>query len=403
MAPSSGSPNRPPFAQLLGLLSILAGSLVVAGGVGLAVLLVLSTQLRDGGTDISEMALPQAVAVGVLGVCLGLVLIAEGIRKRRSIPPIPFRPRQSGWLWLAFAALLVVGTVASLLDTPPFLMALFHAPTLLLLPALFLTLVGWGLRGRDVSWSDVSGGLLGGALLGTGAALVIEAVLAVFLVIGLFALGLLPQEWLQQAPQAFITGETPFPTEMEDLLEQLTPSLILVALIFIGGLVPLVEEVTKTLGVGLAGLWLRPSPARAFLLGVASGAGFALAENMLNSIFVGPAWGPGMLARLAATVMHCATGGLMGWGWGQWWAGRRPWRLPLAFAGAVMVHSLWNFCAAVIALLGLSVLTRADDLVWAGLAGLLMLTLLGLLSLLACAVTAALLWASHRLGQSSPA
>ncbi len=36
-------------------------------------------------------------------------------------------------------------------------------------------------------------------------------------------------------------------------------------------------------------------------------------------------------------------------------------------------------------------------------AGLLMLTLLGLLFLLASAVAAALLWASHRLGRSSPA
>lgn len=403
MALSNNSPNRHPFVQLLGLLSILAGGLVAAGGVVLAVLLVLGAQLRGGETGIGEMALPQAVAVGVLGVCLGALLIAEGVRRRRGIPPAPFHPRRSGWLWMAFALLLIVGTVASLLDTPLLLMALFHAPALLLLPALALILAGWGLRGRGVSWSDVNGGLLAGALLGTGTALVIEVVMAVFLAAGLFALELLPTEWLRQAPQALTTGEIPFPTEMEDLLEWLTPPLVLIGLVFVGGLVPLIEEVTKTLGVGLAGFWIRPSPARAFLLGAASGAGFALAENMLNSIFVGPAWGPGVLSRLAATVMHCATGGLMGWGWGQWWAGRRPWRLPLAFVGAVTLHSLWNSCAVGLVLIGLSVLARADDMVWMGVAGLLMLTLLGLLFLLACGVTAALLWASYRLGQSSPA
>ncbi|MCX7855047.1 MAG: PrsW family intramembrane metalloprotease [Anaerolineae bacterium] len=383
-------------------MSIITGGVVIAGGVVLAILLVLGAQFQDGETGIGDTALPQAIAVGVLGVCLGLILIAEGIRERRGVPSAPFRPRRAIWLWLAFAVLLVAGTIASLLDTPPLLMALFHAPTLLLLPVLVLTLVGWGLGGRGVSWSDVSGGLLGGAILGTGTALVIEAVLMIFLVIGLFALGLLPQEWLQQAPQALVTGEPPFPIdEMEDLLEQLPPSLILVALVFIGGLVPLVEEVTKTLGVGLAGFWLRPSPARAFLLGVASGAGFALAENMLNSVFLGPAWGPGVLARLVATIMHCATGGLMGWGWGQWWA-RRPLRLPLAFAGAATVHSLWNSCAAGLVLIGLSVLTRAGDPIRMGLAGLLMATLLGLFALLACGVAAALLWASHRLGRSAP-
>ncbi len=402
MALSDGAPNRSSFAQLLGLLSILAGGLVVTGGIVLAILLVFADPLQSGEMDIGEMTFLQAAAMGVLGVCLGLVLIAEGIRKQRGIPSAPFRLRRSGWLWVAFALLLVAGTVASLLDTPPLLMALFHAPTLLLLPALVLTLVGWGLRGRDVSWSDVSGGLLAGALLGTGTALVIEIALALSLALGLSALGLLP-EWLQQMPQAFMSGEPSFPTDTEDLLEQLPPSLMLIALVFIGGLVPLVEEVTKTLGVGLAGFWIRPSPARAFLLGVASGAGFALAENMLNGIFVGPAWGPGVLGRLMATVMHCATGGLMGWGWGQWWAGRWPWRLPLAFVGAVTLHSLWNSCAAGMVLLGLTMLPRADDVVWMGVAGLLMLALLALLALLACGVTIALLWASHRLGQPPPA
>ncbi len=380
-------------------MSILIGVVVAAGGVLMAILMALSAPLRGGEAGLSGMALPQAAAVGALGLALGAVLAVEGVRWQRGIPAALFHPRRVGWLWLAFAVLLTAGTVASVLDAPPPLMALFHAPTLLLLPALVLSLVGRGLRGRGVSWADVRGGLLGGALLGTGTALVIEVALVILLAVGLFALGLLPQEWLQQAPQALTTGEVPFPTEVEDLLEWITPSLVLVALVLIGGLVPLVEEVTKTLGVGLAGLWLRPSPARAFLLGVASGAGFALAENMLNSLFVGPTWGPGILARLAATVMHCATGGLMGWGWGQWWAGRQPWRFPLAFGGAVMLHSLWNSCAAGLVLSGLIVLARADNLVWTGMAGLLMLALLAIQFLLACTVAVALLWASHRLGQ----
>jgi len=368
----------------------------------MAVLMALSAPMRGRETGLGGMALSQAVAVGALGLVLGAILAVEGVRWRRGIPAAPFHPRQTGWLWLAFAVLLTVGTVASVLDAPPVLMALLHAPTLLLLPALVLSLVGQGLRGRGGSWADVRGGLLGGALLGTGTALVTEVALVVLLAVGLFALGLLPQEWLQQAPQALTTGDIPFPAGVEDLLGMLTPSLILVALVLVGGLVPLVEEVTKTLGVGLAGQWLRPSPARAFLLGVASGAGFALAENMLNSLFVGPTWGPGILARLAATVIHCATGGLMGWGWGQWWARRRPWRLLLAFGGAVTLHSVWNFCTFGLVLGGLMALARTDNLVWTGAAGLLMLVLLALQFLLVCGAAAATLWASYRLSHSSP-
>lgn len=397
---SKEAPNRS-SDRFWGLFGILIGSGIAIGGAVLAGLLILGARLRNGETGIGDMVLPQAAAMGVLGVSLGLVLIAEGVRRRRGTPAAPFRPRRFGWLWLAFAVLLIAGTVLSALNVPPLLMALFHAPTLLLLPALVLSLVGWGLRGRGVSWSDVSRGLLGGALLGTGTALVIEAVLVVLLAAGLFALGLLPSEWLRQAPEALAGGGLSLPGEVGDLMQWLTPSLILIALVFMGGVVPLVEEMTKTLGVGLMGFWLRPAPAQAFLLGVASGAGFALAENMLNSLFLGPAWGPGVLARLAATVMHCATGGLMGWGWGQWWAGRRPWRLPLAFGGAAALHSLWNSSAAGLILAGLAVLDRADDPMWVGGAGLLMLTLMAVLFLLAGAATAALLWASRRLGQDS--
>ncbi len=115
MALSNDTPNRRPFAQLLGLLSILAGIMVAAGGIVLAILLALSTELRDREADISGMALSQAVAVGGLGLCLGAILIAEGIRRRRGIPSATFYPRRSGWLWLAFALFLVAGTVASLL------------------------------------------------------------------------------------------------------------------------------------------------------------------------------------------------------------------------------------------------------------------------------------------------
>lgn len=377
-------------------MSILAGGLVAAGGAGLAALLVLSARFRSGAERLGEMFLLQAIAIGALGGFLALALIAEGVRLRRGIPPAPFRLRRSGWLWLAFGVLLLAGTVASLLNTPPFLMALFHVPTLLLLPVLVLSAVGWGLRWRGGSWSDVGGGLLGGALLGVGMAVCIESIVALLLGAGLFAAGLLPSEWLQESSPAFTSGDPM--ALVEELAGLINPPLILVALAFMGGVVPMVEEVVKTLGVGVAGFWLRPDPRRAFLLGVASGAGFALVENILNSFLAGPFWGPGVVARLMATVMHCATGGLTGWGWGQLWA-RRPGRFLLAFAGAGMVHSLWNSVAVGMVLSGLMVLVRSDQPLWMMAASLMMLALMALEALLAGGVIGALLWAARRLGR----
>lgn len=189
------------------------------------------------------------------------------------------------------------------------------------------------------------------------------------------------------------------------LVEAIPPLVVLAGIVFLTLLAPLVEEMTKTLAVGLAGLWLRPNPARAFLLGAASGAGFALAENFLNSGFFGFLWSGGVVARLAATVMHTATGALMGWGWGQWWTEQKYLRLPLALSGAFGVHALWNSTAGI--LLGVvylfvrSGLTEAEPtptiLVGALAGSLLMLLALAFQVLLFLAVTAGLLIAARSL------
>ena len=134
----------------------------------------------------------------------------------------------------------------------------------------------------------------------------------------------------------------------------LRPGVVMLLILGFGLVVPLIEEATKTAGIGLLGPWLRPSPPRAFLIGVASGAGFALAENAFNSpLMFGPIWGVGLFSRLAATLMHCATGGLMGWGWGALWERRRPGRLVLAYAGATALHAVWNGLAVGTGLAGL--------------------------------------------------
>ncbi len=396
-------PTRPEgpssLSSLAGLLAIIAGAAIAATGPMGAVLLLIGARSTRGDTGLGGAFLSQDVAVGVLGLALGWILTAEGLRLRRGAPSVPFRPRRLWLLWVIFLVLWVVGTVLSLLENVPSTLTVpLHTLTLTLLPVLVLGLVGWIMGGRGVSWSDVGGGLVSGAVLGTGIAAVAEVTLLGLAALLLLSTGFLPQEWLQQAPQALISGESPIPTEMEALLQFLTPTVVLIGLAFIGGLVPLIEEVTKTLGIGLAGLWLRPTPARAFLLGVASGAGFALAENALNVAY-NPAWGVSIGVRLAATVMHCATGGLMGWGWGQWWAGRLPWRFPLAFVIAVTIHGLWNSIAVGLALGGLVTLAHAGQPLWVALGGLLTLALGTLEVLMAVAVTAALLWAGYRLGR----
>lgn len=162
--------------------------------------------------------------------------------------------------------------------------------------------------------------------------------------------------------------------------------------------VPLIEEAFKTLASGVVGRWVRPRPARAFLWGVAGGAGFALAENLLNGTLGGAEpWALGAVARLGATLMHCVTGGLVGWGWGQLWTARRPGRLLGAYAAAVTVHGLWNAAATGTAILAAGALEHEGNTFWSALIGLGMLALTGWLGLLCVTFVVALALAGRRL------
>jgi RsiW-degrading membrane proteinase PrsW (M82 family) len=178
----------------------------------------------------------------------------------------------------------------------------------------------------------------------------------------------------------------------------LSPVVAMLALFLFGIAIPLVEEAFKTLAGGVAARWSRPQPARAFLWGVAGGAGFALAENVFNGALGGvETWPLAALARLAATVMHCATGGLVGWGWGQFWTARRPRRFLASYLAAVAVHGLWNGVTVILVLLSAGTVMYEGDALWGLLGGAGAVALLGLLALLAAASVGWLVFAVRRL------
>ncbi|HIE38944.1 MAG TPA: PrsW family intramembrane metalloprotease [Anaerolineales bacterium] len=396
--PSSSSPR-----QALGLAVGLAGLAVAVTACACGPLMIALPALAGEGAP-DGLTIQQALTLAVLGGGLGLSLAVAGWGVWRGRPSRPFHPRRTWVLWAVLFPLLVSGLLISLLDlAPAYLLPPINALTMTLLPMLILDAVGRALEGKGGTWRDVIGGLAGGALLGTGLAMVVEVGLVVVLAMGALALGLLPG-----GPEGLgsLGERLSDPTLLYDpqaLLDLLTPGVVLVALAFVSVATPLVEETTKTLGMALVGTWLRPRPARAFLLGVASGAGFALAENLMNGAVGGVLWGPGILSRLAATLMHCATGGLMGWGWGELWAGRRPWRLALAFIGAVGVHGMWNGLAVGAAISGLAAAGGANGPVRTGIAGLTTLLLTGTLVLLAAAALAGMLWAGWVLGRGEKA
>jgi RsiW-degrading membrane proteinase PrsW (M82 family) len=284
----------------------------------------------------------------------GLALIAGGVVIWRGWFSSVFHPRRTWPMWIVFILLVSLGWLLSLVGVEVYLSArVINGLTMLIMPLLVLMVVGRSLRGTGGTWRDVIGGLVGGGVVGTVLALATEAGLAVTAWIAVSTLDVLPGGL---DPLTGILDEFRGPESLLDpqtLQQLMNPLILTVALAGVALVAPMVEEISKTLAVGVFGRWLRPTPARAFMLGVASGAGFAVAENLLNSSLVSSYGILAVLSRLAASTMHCAVSGLVGWGWGEFWRERRFKPLILALAGATGLHGLWNGMAFGVAVSGL--------------------------------------------------
>jgi hypothetical protein len=229
-------------------------------------------------------------------------------------------------------------------------------------------------------------------LFGSVLSLVVEALLLALLVtiVALIAMaipgGTAWAAGLVQLVDPVLTGDS------SGALRVLTYPGVFPALVAVAAIAgPFVEEVLKTLAVGVAGAWLRPEPPRAFLWGVASGAGFAIAEGLLSGALLGDSpWALGAVSRMGATTLHCLASGLVGWGWGQLWTQRRALRFVGSLAAAIVLHGLWN--AAAIGAFALGIARSAGEIGSAAriAAGAGAATLIALLGVLAAAMAAGL-------------
>lgn len=123
------------------------------------------------------------------------------------------------------------------------------------------------------------------------------------------------------------------------------PAVILSLLFFVAVIVPLIEEAIKPIGVWLllpAGLNGR----QGFVIGLISGAGYALFESLLLAT-ASSDWVAIVIGRAATGVLHIANCGLVGWALAEAFGVKpRPKgtlrRLWGAYLLAVMLHGLWN-------------------------------------------------------------
>jgi RsiW-degrading membrane proteinase PrsW (M82 family) len=126
------------------------------------------------------------------------------------------------------------------------------------------------------------------------------------------------------------------------------PWMIILALLFLALIVPLIEEVLKTMITWPWILSKRPSQ-EALMGGILGGAGYALFEALFLSQ-QSQAWLPVMIGRAGATMMHTFTSGIASWGLAEGFVQKRWRRMLLCFAIAVGFHGLWNASAISIAM-----------------------------------------------------
>lgn len=370
---------------------VLVGALcIVALGLLGGVLGLLAGFVDPSGDLVTATTV--SVSFIALTVGLGLSLAWHAWRSIGSYPASPFRPRRV-WRWGLLFLLSVLGGhfVLSTDLAPPLTLPALHVAAATLPPMLILALVARR-SGKGASWRDVVLQLGSGAFLSTFLAFVLEsAVILSLLIVTLVAVAAQPgglnllqalAENLQDP--AKVEALTQQPAVMADLAE--SPLITIGGFLLLAGLIPLLEESVKTVGVGLLA-YRRPTPARAFFWGVTSGAGFALAEGMFNSAGNLDTWTPVVLLRVGATLMHCFTGGLMGLAW-YTFLGKRQWRRGLGLYGAcVGLHGVWNALAAGIALISLKTLGQplpVPSQRWDDLSVLSLLILMFLLTMTVC-------------------
>jgi hypothetical protein len=265
---------------------------------------------------------------------VGRVQLSQAAARLR-LPPL-------AWFLLLALTILAGYTVTRLQSPWVYLLPPLHALTVLLTAVWFFAAGSRGLQlgSNQRFWGVLASGLVLGPLL----ILVVE----IFFLIGLGILAIVSLAMNQPLLEQLLPllEQTQISPEATDALFNLlrpylaSPVVLYITLAFGAGLVPLIEELFKPIGVWL--LYDRPlTPAQGFTLGMLSGAGYAIFES-LSLTLSGENWAPLMISRGGTTLLHIFTAGLVGWGLAGAFQRKEYLKLVLVYLAAVLLHGLWN-------------------------------------------------------------
>ncbi len=258
--------------------------------------------------------------------------------------PRPFRAASLGWIvWL-----LAVG-VGFYVSSRQSQLAWLLLPPLELL-GIGLPLWWWvefGVRGLKRSTALRNWSLLGTALNTTPlAAFSLQMALFAVVLAGLAV-------WLSSQPELagqiarIVQRLSNANLNMEAITRILRPLLVNPLMILLAGallavVVPLIEEMIKSLPVW--GLARRDfTPAEGLAAGLICGAAFAVFESLTSlASSADGSWAVLIFGRLGTGLLHTATTGMIGWGLAEAWGSQRYLQLGLVYLLMTALHGLWN-------------------------------------------------------------
>lgn len=308
-------------AVLLGGLLLLSGLAAAIGYLGLPFSLPFQDVL---GWQLGLMAsLFLGLVVGPLAMYHGASSIINRPSSLLKLPPIYF-------FWIVFAVALGLGNL--ILNFGAF--ANFIFPPVFVLGAALPTLavVAWAARrlGWPVMWRQAALAFAAGSTLSIVVAIVAESLLSFII-------------YLLTAPLWYFGAGF---TMESDFLHRIFFSPGVFLFIFITALqAPIPEEIAKALSLPLFGRGRITDERKALMLGLISGAGFAVLENMLYeglyAQYNGWSWGGITLLRGIGSVLHPLCTAIIAVGWFRAREGGVG-KLLRAYALAVGLHTLWN-------------------------------------------------------------
>jgi hypothetical protein len=364
--PAAPSRNGLTIAQLiisgLGMVFSLfaAGILAIVGLISLASDNTLSTQAP---------AIFGLAWVALLAAAVALPSLFYGYQRLSGQEPrirLPDGYRVSSLLLLVWPVVLALGSLVASTS----LAWLVLPPLVLLAVALPIWwLVERARRKLPLNSPQSNWGLLSfGIFITTPLATIVEILVFFFIFIALVI-------WISSRPDLAVQMEQlgrqliqaqGSPEQVLEILQPYVqnPLAVYGVIALIAGLIPLIEELVKPLGIWLlAGGNL--TPAKGFAAGAVCGGAFALLESLLS--VTGPAgsgWLGLVVARAGTGLLHITTTALVGWGIATAWNVKRGvLRLGLAYFAAAALHGIWNFFSLLIGLASL-IQSPSEQLRW---------------------------------------